>query len=88
MEHLKNDIKKLKGFTCEIPYSYQLGVHIYISKTKYIVVYYINGECSGYEKHTSDDLSIYTSQRSRNFVGSIKTNFEKLYEELEGINQL
>ena len=86
-EHLKNDIKKLKGFTSEIQYSYQLGVHIYISKTKCIVVYYINGGRLEYKEYTLDDLNVATSQRSRNSVSGKKTNFEKLYEEVEGINQ-
>ena len=47
-KHFEADREKLVGFTGEIPYLYQLGVHLYISGTQCRIVWYSQGKCSGY----------------------------------------
>lgn len=52
--HFQNDADKLRGFTQEPPYSYQLGVHVYISATSCYLVWYIAGDANKYLKYQVD----------------------------------
>lgn len=76
-DHLQKDRIKLVGFTGEIPYSYQQGVHIYISKAKCCVIWYKEGNMK--DRWVFEITDAQTLQRVNN--NQRNCTFENFYPE-------
>lgn len=75
-EHFRKDREKLIGFTQELSYVYEQGVHVYIAATTCSLVWYVNGEIREHRRYAvnSDTHELSENQHSGNV-------FDKWYNE-------
>ena len=79
----RNDVKKLKYLTADNEYNYQLGAHVYLCSSGYVIKWYISGIPEhGFTIYSNKSQEILC-QPSANISNKV---FLKKYEEMDSLH--